>query len=150
MLLFIPGLLVPTGLLMFGFGASLHLHWIVLFVANGFIAVGVASVATIGLIYVSDSCFPVAPEALLLVNGLKNVVAFGYTHGITPWIVSSGFERVRFNRFTSISVNVSDHVKQSFGALAGIFIAVMLSAVFLSFFGEKLRRISARWKLIYW
>lgn len=94
MLLVVPGLLVPIGLLMFGFGASRHFHWIVLFVANGLIALGPASVATIGQVYVSESYFPVAPEALLLVNGVKNVVAFGYAYGITPWITSVGYERV--------------------------------------------------------
>ena len=94
LLLVIPGVLVPTGLLMFGFGATRHLHWAVLFVANGLINVGITGVASIAMIYVSDSYFPVAHEALLLINGLKNVVAFGYSYGVTPWIVSSGFEKV--------------------------------------------------------
>lgn len=78
---------------MFGFGATKKLHWAVLFVANGFINVGVTGVASIGMTYVSDSYFPVAHEALLVINGLKNVVAFGYSYGVTPWIVSAGFEK---------------------------------------------------------
>lgn len=93
-LLIIPGLLVPTGLLMFGYGATQHWHWAILFVANGFINVGITAVASIGMVYVSDSYFPVAHEALLMINGLKNVVAFGYSYGVTPWIVRAGFEQV--------------------------------------------------------
>lgn len=150
MLLIFPTIFVPAGLLMFGFGASRHLHWIVIFIANGFIAVGVSNVATIGLAYVSESYFPVAPEALLLVNGLKNVIAFGYTYGISPWIVSSGFEKARPQKASPLFIDDSDHLEQAFGTLAGIFIAVMLSAGVLYAFGEKLRRMSARWRLIFW
>ncbi|KAJ9605677.1 hypothetical protein H2200_009526 [Cladophialophora chaetospira] len=130
-LLVIPGLLVPTGMLMFGFGATRHLHWAVLFVANGFINVGVTAVASIGMIYVSDSYFPVAHEALLLINGLKNVVAFGYTYGVTPWVVSAGFEK-------------------PFGTIAGIFMAIILSSSILYFFGKTFRRASAQWKVVCW
>lgn len=81
---------------MFGFGATRKYHWAVLFVANGFINTGVTGVASIGMTYVSDCYFPLAHEALLVINGLKNVVAFGYSYGVTPWIVRAGFEKVSF------------------------------------------------------
>lgn len=65
-----------------------------MFVGYGFINVGLTAVPSIGMTYVMDSYFPVAPEALLLVNGLKNVVAFGFTYGAVPWVVARGYQEV--------------------------------------------------------
>lgn len=79
---------------MFGFGAQQQLHWAVMFVGYGFISVGLTGVASIGMTYVLDSYYPIAAEALLLVNGLKNVVAFGFLHGIVPWTTVSGYQTV--------------------------------------------------------
>ena len=93
-LLFIPTICVPIGLLLFGFGAQNRLSWVYIYVGYGFVNVGLTGVANIGMTYVMDSYFPVAAEALLLVNGLKNVVAFGFTFGITPWIAASGCKNV--------------------------------------------------------
>jgi hypothetical protein len=89
----ISALLVPTGLLMFGFGAERHLHWAVLYV--GYFLQNVSnSAAAIAMTYVMDSYFEVAAEALLLVNGLKNVVGFGFTYGFLPWTKQAGYEKV--------------------------------------------------------
>ena len=41
---------------------------------------------------VIDSYYPMAFEALLLVNGLKNVFAFGFSYGVVPWIIHSGYQ----------------------------------------------------------
>lgn len=79
---------------MFGFGAQHQLHWVVMFVGYGCISVGLTGVASIGMTYVLDSYYPVAAEALLLVNGLKNVVAFGFLHGVIPWCTKSGYQEV--------------------------------------------------------
>jgi hypothetical protein len=92
--LLIPlALIVPSGLLMFGFGAQEGLHWAVLYVGYGFINV-VTGVAAIAMTYVMDSYFEVAAEALLLVNGMKNVAGFGFTHGFVPWTTSAGYGTV--------------------------------------------------------
>jgi hypothetical protein len=94
LVLLIPlALIVPAGLLMFGFGAQEGLHWPVLFVGYGFINV-VTGVAAIAMTYVIDSYFEVAAEALLLVNGMKNVAGFAFTHGFVPWTTSAGYETV--------------------------------------------------------
>ena len=79
---------------MFGFGAQEKLHWAVGFVGYGFIATGLSGTANIGMIYVMDSYYPVAAEALLLINGLKNVIAFGFLHGVVPWVTEDGYEKV--------------------------------------------------------
>lgn len=93
-LLVIPGVLVPAGLLMFGFGAQRTLHWSVMFVGNGLVSVGLSAVANIGMLFVVDSYYPVAAEALLLVNGLKNVFAFGFLYGLVPWATQDGYIEV--------------------------------------------------------
>ncbi len=92
--LIIPGLLVPAGLLMFGFGAERHLHWMSMFVGYGLLCVCNCA-AGIGMTYVMDSHFPVAAEGLLLVNGLKNVIAWGFTFGFVPWTTQIGYAKVR-------------------------------------------------------
>jgi hypothetical protein len=41
--------------------------------------------------YVSDCALPVNSDALLLVNGLKNIVAFGFLYGVIPWVEEVGY-----------------------------------------------------------
>lgn len=94
LVLLIPlALIVPAGLLMFGFGAQEGLHWAVLYVGYGFLNL-VTGVAAIAMTYVMDSYFEVAAEALLLVNGMKNVAGFGFTYGFVPWTTSAGYKTV--------------------------------------------------------
>ncbi|KAK5046000.1 hypothetical protein LTR84_008787 [Exophiala bonariae] len=92
-LLVVPAILVPTGLLMFGFGAEHTLHWIVMFI--GYALMNTCNcAASIGMTYVMDSYFGVAAEGLLLVNGLKNTIAWGFTYGFIPWTESVGYAKV--------------------------------------------------------
>ncbi|KAI9813841.1 MAG: hypothetical protein M1827_003631 [Pycnora praestabilis] len=93
-LVILPWLIVPVGLLMFGYGTQDELHWAVMFVGYGFVSVGLTAGPNIGMTYVLDSYYPVAAEALLVVNGLKNVVAFGFLYGIAPWVAASGYAKV--------------------------------------------------------
>lgn len=79
---------------MIGFGCERKLHWAVIYVGFGFISVGLTAVANIGMTYVMDSYFVVAPECLLLINGLKNVIAFGFIYAAVPWVQGQGFEKV--------------------------------------------------------
>ncbi len=101
LLLTIPTLIVPTGLLMFGFGAQRKLHWAVLWVGYAFINV-VTCVASIAMTYVMDSYFEVAPEALLMINGMSKIIAWGFTYGFVPWTTNAGYERVRHPRPVAI------------------------------------------------
>ncbi len=80
--------------------------------------------------YVSDCLLPIAPDALLLVNGLKNIVAFGFLYALSPWIASMGF------------VN-------TFGMQAGIYVAIIAGGgLFLWLFGAGIRRVTGRWRII--
>jgi hypothetical protein len=92
-LLSVPGILVPIGLLMFGLGAERSLHWIVMFI--GYALMNTCNcAASIGMTYIMDSYFGVAAEGLLLVNGLKNTIAWGFTYSFVPWTTSAGYARV--------------------------------------------------------
>lgn len=79
--------------------------------------------------YVSDCYLPVNADALELVNGLKNIVAFGFLYGVVPWVTETGY------------IN-------AFGAQAGIYVLIMLLAVPVIIFGKRLRHASATWKVI--
>lgn len=148
-LLIIPTIIVPAGCILFGYGVAETLNWTSLFFGYGMVAVGltavcciplittkskntnsISQVPVIGMTYVSDCYYPVAPDALLLVNGLKNVVCFGFLYGVVPWVLDVGY----------IS---------SFWTQAGITLFVMLAgALPLYFYGERIRRTSAKWRII--
>ena len=80
---------------------------------------------------VIDSYYPVAFEALLLVNGLKNMFAFGFSYGVIPWLTRSGFQA-------------------AFGEMVGIQTGVVLFAIPLFVYGKQIRHKSAGWKVISW
>lgn len=80
---------------------------------------------------VIDAYYPVAFEALLLVNGLKNIFAFGFSYGVVPWVMRSGYSA-------------------AFGEMVVIQTGVMLFAIPMYFYGKKLRHASAMWKVISW
>lgn len=128
--LLVPALLiVPAGALLFGYGVGRNLGWASLFVGYGMISFGLCAVPTITMTYVSDLYLPIAPDALLLVNGLKNIVAFGFLYGIVDWYLAGPI--------------------QCFGAQAGIFAAVIvLGGIPLALFGAKIRHATAKWRII--
>lgn len=97
--------------------------------------------------YVSDCALPVNSDALLLVNGLKNIgecaytsylqaytndwlVAFGFLYGIIPWVSKVGYV-------------------DCFGTMGGIFVAIVGGGgVLLIMYGARVRHASAQWKII--
>ncbi|KAF2136898.1 uncharacterized protein K452DRAFT_258446 [Aplosporella prunicola CBS 121167] len=129
-LLVVPCVCVPAGCVLFGYAAERGWHWALLFVAYGLVAVGLTAVPIMTFVYVSDSYFPVSPDALLLINGLKNIVAFGFLYAIVPWVGRVGYTAC-------------------FGTQAGIYVAVVVVlGVPLYVFGEKIRHRTARWRII--
>ena len=69
-------------------------------------------------------------DVLLLVNGLKNIVAFGFLYGVVPWVEEAGY------------VN-------AFGTMAGVFAGIVgIGAVLLVIYGATVRHTSAQWKVI--
>ncbi|KAF2735170.1 MFS general substrate transporter, partial [Polyplosphaeria fusca] len=123
----IPFFLTGAGCLIFGYGVQRVLSWVALFFGYGMISVALAACPTITMAYVSDSALPVNSDALLLVNGLKNIVAFGFLYGVVPWVEKVGYV-------------------DCFGTLAGIFVAIVgIGAVVLIVFGAKARHATAPW-----
>ena len=68
-------------------------------------------------------------EAILLVNALKQIFAFGFSYGVIPWVTLNGYAG-------------------AFGAMAGIQFALMLLGFPLWFFGKRLRHATGGWKII--
>ncbi|GAB7356033.1 hypothetical protein MBLNU459_g6651t1 [Dothideomycetes sp. NU459] len=128
-LLVVPGLVVPAGCLVFGYGVQEVLNWTSLFFGYAMIAVGLTAVPCITMTYVSDSYLPVAPDALLLVNGLKNIVAFGFLYGVVPWVTTVGYV-------------------SSFGTMAGLIVFVLGLAIPLSMFGRRIRHETSSWRIV--
>ena len=79
---------------MYGFAAQKQLHWSIGFIGYAFIGFGLTAIANIGMTYILDIYSPIADEALLIVNALKNVFAFGFSYGVSPWVTQDGFEKV--------------------------------------------------------
>ena len=82
-------------------------------------------------IIVVDSYFAAAPECLLLVIGLKNVFAFGFSYGIVPWVKAW-------------------HYDGAFGALAAIQFGLMFLGLPLWYYGKEIRHATCKWKVILW
>jgi hypothetical protein len=80
---------------------------------------------------VIDCYFPVAFEALLLVNGLKQIFSFGFAYSVVPWVTGSGYQA-------------------AFGTMAGIQVAIMLLGLPLWYWGKQIREVSKTFRIIYW
>jgi hypothetical protein len=93
-LLILPSLIVVAGQLLFGFAVQRTLHWAAIYVAYGLVSVGLTAIASISMTYVVESYFSVSQECLELVNGLKNVIAFGFVYATVPWTSNQGFAKV--------------------------------------------------------
>jgi hypothetical protein len=125
----IPFLITSAGCVLFGYGVQNMMSWVSLFFGYGMTSVALTAVPTITMAYVSDCILPINSDALLLVNGLKNIVAFGFLYGVVPW-ADQGY------------INC-------FGALAGIFVATIgLGGVLLVVYGARARHTSAQWRII--
>jgi hypothetical protein len=80
---------------------------------------------------VVDCYYPLAPELLLLVVGLKNIFGFGFSYAVIPWITASGYPG-------------------TFGAMTGIMFGVVLLGLPLWYWGKQIRHVTAKWRVIVW
>jgi hypothetical protein len=128
-MMLIPFMITFGGCLLFGYAVQNAMSWVALFAGYLMQSVALTAVPTITMAYVSDCTLAVNSDTLLLVNGLKNVVAFGFLYGVVPW---------------------SEHgYLETFGTLAGVFVAILgLGGVVLVVFGARLRHASAQWRLV--
>lgn len=89
-----PLIITTVGMALFGAASQRLWAWPSFYIITGLIAFGLTSVPSISMTYVSDAYFPMAAEALLLINALKNIIAFGFIYGIVPWCSAVGYESV--------------------------------------------------------
>ncbi|KAJ9660984.1 hypothetical protein H2201_006712 [Coniosporium apollinis] len=128
-LLIVPTILVPAGCLLFGYGVERTMFWVALFFGYGLVSVGLTAVPTITMAYASDLYLPINGDELLLINGLKNIVAFGFLYGVVPWVTKVGYI-------------------ESFGTQAGLFVAIIGLGLPLYLFGGRIRHRTAQWRII--
>ncbi|KAF1951685.1 MFS general substrate transporter [Byssothecium circinans] len=129
-MLVLPFFITAGGCVLFGYGVQNTLSWVALFFGYGMISVGLTATPTITMSYVSDCALPINSDTLLLVNGLKNVVAFGFLYGVVPWVEKVGYV-------------------DCFRTMAGIFVGVVgIGAVLLILGGVRVRHATAKWKII--
>ncbi|KAK4647839.1 uncharacterized protein QC761_104890 [Podospora bellae-mahoneyi] len=126
----LPLLITGAGCVLFGYGVERTLHWTSLFFGYGMVSFALTAVPTITMAYVSDSLLPVNSDALMLVNGSKNIVAFGFLYGIVPWVEKVGYV-------------------ECFGTQAGIYAAIIaMGMAVLIPFGARIRHAQAKWRII--
>ncbi|KAI1212099.1 MFS general substrate transporter [Annulohypoxylon truncatum] len=131
-LFLIPTIVVFTGIVLFGFSVEQQMSWPVIFTAYGLMSVGLTGSASITMTYVCDCYFPVSAECLEMINGIKNIVAFGLVHGVVPWVDNMGYAK-------------------AFGTLGGIFGGLMALVVPLLVWGPQIRHhTSSKWRLVSW
>lgn len=90
-LLIVPAILNSAGLLMYGLGAYRGLPWIISAgVGTALIGFGIGSGGAICLTYAVD-CYPgIAAESMVLILFVRDVLGFGFTFAIQPWIDGIG------------------------------------------------------------
>ena len=125
--LLLPGLIIGA-MGSFGFGMSIDAGdpWIAPTLFYG-LSSGIGGVL-VGLpvySYVVDSFRPLAPEAFVCINFLKNSLNFGLSFGINQWVVNQGFSK-------------------TFQTVGGLQIAFTVPAFFLWIYGKRLRSWIAR------
>ncbi|KAF8863918.1 MFS general substrate transporter [Acephala macrosclerotiorum] len=91
MLLFVPSIVNSVGILLYGLGGYNGWHWIVSAgIGTAFIGFGIGSGGAIGLTYAID-CYPnIAAESMVLILFMRNVLGFGFTFAIQPWMDGMG------------------------------------------------------------
>lgn len=125
----IPGaVLGPVGVLVIGICLQRSLSWVGLAAGWAMLNIALTASANVMLTYAVD-CYPWrAAHIGVVVNVIKNVVAFGVGYGVTPWLEAVGPEK-------------------QFGTMAGILWFWFLFVIPLSMFGPRLRQWSLRWIL---
>jgi MFS family permease len=116
----------PIGCIIFGATFAHNTHWIGPCFGLFFINFGIACGPNVALTYVVDGYLPWAGEAMVTVNALKNLVAFGMSYGAVPWLLNAGWMKM-------------------WGAATGICAGILLLSIPMYLFGKAARRMTAQW-----
>lgn len=120
------GLISPAGCLVIGFALKNNYHWIAVAIGWGMLAFGLTASANVLLTYSVDNFRMQAGQVGVLVNVVKNSIAFGVSFGSMNWYYGSG-------------------PAQQFGTMAGLLWFFYLLIVPLYVYSKQLVRLSERW-----
>ncbi|SPO01542.1 related to HOL1, putative substrate-H+ antiporter [Cephalotrichum gorgonifer] len=123
--------LTTGGLVMWGVGASMGAHYMVLVVGIGLVTCGVVAASAISLSYAVDCFKEISGEAFACIMVVRNTIGFSFSYAITPWIEAVGLR----NCFISVS------------AMSFVCTCSFLGMIF---WGKALRRMSAKkyWEFV--
>lgn len=124
-------LLSTGGLIMWGVGASVSAHYMVLIVGIGLVTCGVVAASAISLSYAVDCFKEISGESFAAIMVVRNTIGFSFSYAITPWIESVGL----LNCFISVSV-------LSFVCTSSFLVMI--------YWGKSFRRMSAKkyWEFV--
>ncbi|KAM3423309.1 hypothetical protein BST61_g748 [Cercospora zeina] len=88
---FVPGSLVmASGLILYGVTSAHGMHWIVPVLGAGFVGFGLSTGGTLAIAYIIDCYERLDTHVMTTVILIRNIVGFGITWGIQPWIDGMG------------------------------------------------------------
>ncbi|KAB8076084.1 MFS general substrate transporter [Aspergillus leporis] len=90
-LLAVTAIITSGGLVMYGKGVEVGLHWICPVFGMGLMAFGFTASSIIGETYILDSYRAVAPESLVLINIFRNLIGMTFVFAVQPWLIHSGY-----------------------------------------------------------
>jgi hypothetical protein len=123
-MLIVTAIIGPCGLITFGTVTQYKKHWIGALIGQFMVNFGAIVAGNITYTYMADVYMERADAALVVLNGLKNLTAFGLVYSTTPWNVASGYAT-------------------SFGCLAVILFAFHLPMLVLYYKGQAIREWQA-------
>ncbi|KAB8234173.1 major facilitator superfamily domain-containing protein [Aspergillus alliaceus] len=90
-LLALTAIITSGGLVMYGKGVEVGIHWTCPVFGMGLMAFGFTASSIIGETYILDSYRAVAPESLVLINIFRNLIGMTFVFTIQPWLIHSGY-----------------------------------------------------------
>lgn len=90
-MLLLTAVMGPGGLVMFGAVVEYKKHWIAALIGQFMVNFGTIVAGNITYTYIADIYMERADAALVVLNGLKNLTAFGLVYAANPWNTASGY-----------------------------------------------------------
>lgn len=119
---FVPSaIIMPAGLMIYGVTAAHGLPWIAPVIGTGLVGFGLSVGGAVTMSYILDCYKEIDTQVVTTIILLRNIIGFGITFGIQPWIDGMGLQ----NAFIFV------------GCLA--FTVTMFAVVFI-WFGKGMRR----------
>ncbi|KAF7128501.1 hypothetical protein CNMCM5793_003289 [Aspergillus hiratsukae] len=88
----IPGMAIgPAGCVLLAFACQNHLHWAAIAVGFGMVSFGTVYTPNIAITYLAHRHQQDAAQCLVLVNVVKNLVAFMFLYEAVEWVQNQGY-----------------------------------------------------------